>query len=152
MSAVAEVFPNDRGGSKGMDHRTALAKLRRDLQAIEAGPPPTAAEIFAELRLLERAERRLDHPRKPRPSRRKPRFRLADIVAELLRDPRFAAAPMSAATICEIQARSPQRVTRAAIIKSIQRRWTNAALPQMSNDAARPTRHVCPRRGSDGHT
>jgi hypothetical protein len=88
-----------------------------------ASPQATEAQLKACDRAIERAEQsQSPWALKPRPSQaRKDPTRLARIINKVLLVPRFAVAPMSAATIHQIQLRMPS-ASRAAIIKAIQRR------------------------------
>jgi hypothetical protein len=106
-------------GPRAAPFSKLLAAVTSALDLLE-GPQATEAQLKACVRLIERAEQPLSPWHKPRPSRAKPASRLTKVLDEVLLIPRFAAKPMSAATVREIQSRIPK--SRAAIIIAIQRR------------------------------
>ena len=118
-----------KGARAGRIH-DLLAEMKSVLRLLEDPQMATEAQSETQYHALEKAEQNLLFwRRKPRPSRAKATFKLARVIDEVLLVPRFAAAPMSAATVSEIESRMPRPAGRAAILKAIQRRRARQVAP-----------------------
>jgi hypothetical protein len=109
-------------GPRPVQFNQLLAAMTSAVDLLES-PQATEAQLRACDRAIERAERGLSRwAPAPRPSPAKAASKLSDVIDAVLLVPRFGAAPMSRATVREIQLRASRPAGRAAIIKAIQRR------------------------------
>ena len=106
-----------------------LTAIVTAVDLLASAHPATEAQLKACYFALERADRATS-PWAPAPrSRAKLKTRLSKVIDEVLLVPRFAAAPMSTATVREIQSRMPRAPSRAAVLKAIQRRQARQVAP-----------------------